>query len=564
MKMTGAKAVIESLKKEGVDTIFGVPGGAVIAIFDALYDTKEIRFVLNRHEQCATHAADGYARATGKVGVCIATSGPGATNLVTGIANAHMDSVPIVAFTGQVNTGVIGTDAFQEADITGSTLPCVKHSYLVTDPKEIPVVIKEAFHLASTGRPGPVLIDVPKDVTIAEIDFKYPKALDLPGYRPTYKGHPGQIKQAVDKVFKANRPVIYCGGGVVASNATKELKALAELLKAPVTTTLMAMGAFPETHKLFIGMPGMHGTAYANYALTDTDLIIAVGTRFDDRVTGKLDEFAPEATIIHIDIDPAEISKNVPAHVPVVGDAKVVLKDLIAQIKKVKTKKKLPSTKTWLEQINGWKKKHPLYYKQNGLKPQYIVEEIDKATNGEAIITTGVGQNQMWAAQFYKCRKPRRFISSGGLGTMGFGLPSAIGAQLGAPDKVVFDIDGDGSFQMVSQELATAVIYKAPINVVILNNGYLGMVRQWQSLFFKKRYSGTDLTGSPDFVKLAEAYGALGIRVTKPKDVAPAIRRAIKSPKPVLLDFKVAREEDVYPMVPAGAPIDQMLGGGLR
>ncbi len=552
-KLTGAQILIESLIKEGVEVMFGFQGGAVLPIFDVLYDAP-IKFIMVRHEQGAAHAADGYARSTGKVGVCIATSGPGATNLVTGIATAYMDSIPIIALTGQVPTAMIGNDAFQEADIVGITRPITKHNYLVKKTSDIAIIVKEAFHIASTGRPGPVLIDLPKDVSTGISEYKYPSKVDIRSYNPTYYGHPGQIKRAAGLIQKAKKPVIYAGGGVISSNASKELIELAEKTSIPVTTTLMGIGGFPGTHKLFLGMLGMHGTKYANFAMVETDLIIAIGARFDDRITGKLDEFAPESTIIHIDIDPSSISKNIKAHNPIVGDVKCVLKELNKIVLP-------PDINTWLEKINDWKKKYPLKYERGDgkLRPQFIIEEICKVTKGEAIITTEVGQNQMWAAQYYQCDYPQHFLSSGGLGTMGYGFPAAIGAQVGNPDKIVFDIAGDGSIQMNIQELITAVQYKLPVNVAILNNQYLGMVRQWQEIFFNKKYSHTSLAISPDFVKLAEAYGAEGIRVTEEKDVRGALEQAIASPKPVLIDFRIVEEENVFPMVPAGAALNQMI-----
>ncbi|MDD5495797.1 MAG: biosynthetic-type acetolactate synthase large subunit [Candidatus Omnitrophica bacterium] len=554
MKMTGAKILIESLKKEGVEVIFGYPGGVVLPIFDSLYDAP-IKFILVRHEQGAAHAADGYARATGKVGVCIATSGPGATNLVTGLATAYMDSVPMVAFTGQVKTFLIGNDAFQEADITGITRPITKHNFLVKDVKELARTIKEAFHIAKTGRPGPVLIDLPVDVQQAEAEFLYPEKVEIRGYNPTYAGHPGQIKRAAKAISESKRPIIYAGGGVITSEASEELKELAVKNDIPVTMTLLGLGAFPATHRLALGMLGMHGTAYANHAIMESELIIAVGSRFDDRVTGKLDEFAPHAKIIHIDIDPASVSKNVEVDIPIVGDAKDILAKLNKAVKK-------PDTKAWLGRIEEWKKKFPLKYKDDdAVRPQYVVEQIWEATKGEAIIATEVGQNQMWAAQFYKFTKPRTIISSGGMGTMGFGFPAAIGAQLGNPKAAVFDIAGDGSIQMNIQELATAVANKLPVKIAILNNCYLGMVRQWQELFYKKRYSYTCLAGAcPDFVKLAESYGAVGIRVTKKDEVRPAIDKALATDNVVILDFQVEKEENVFPMVPAGEAINRMIG----
>lgn len=554
MKMSGAKILVESLLKEKVEVIFGYPGGVVLPLFDCLYDAA-IPFILTRHEQGAAHAADGYARATGKVGVCIATSGPGATNLVTGIATAYMDSVPMVAFTGQVKTFLIGSDAFQEADIVGITRPITKHNYLVKDVNDLARIIKEAFHIASTGRPGPVVIDLPVDVTMGQAEFHYPREVDLKGYKPNYSGHPGQIKKAAKLISASKRPVIYAGGGVIISGAANKLKDLAIKTKTPVTTTLLGLGGFPGEDKLSLGMLGMHGTGYANQAIMESDLIIAIGARFDDRVTGKIDEFAPHAKIIHIDIDPSAISKTVKVDVPIVGDIKNVLTELNKIVKKA-------DTADWLKQVDGWKKQYPLKYDNKGsaIKPQYVVEEIYAATKGDAIITTEVGQNQMWAAQFYKFSKPRSFISSGGLGTMGYGLPAAIGAQIGCPDKVVFDIAGDGSIQMNIQELTTAVHNKVPVKVAILNNGYLGMVRQWQELFYQRRYSSVKLEGSPDFVKLAEAYGAVGIRIEKKKDVRPAIKKALATKNTVIMDFIVEPEENVFPMVPAGKPINQMIG----
>jgi len=546
--------LIESLKKEGVEVMFGYPGGTVLPIFDALYDAS-IRFILVRHEQGAAHAADGYARATGKVGVCLATSGPGATNLVTGIATAYMDSIPMVAITGQVKTFLIGNDAFQEADVTGITRPITKHNYLVKNIEDLSLIVKEAFHIASTGRPGPVLIDIPSDLQLAETEFDYPADVSIRGYKPTYMGHPGQIKKAAREIAKAKRPVIYAGGGVIISGASAELKVLAEKIQAPVTTTLLGLGSFPQTHELALGMLGMHGTAYANHAITESDLVIAVGARFDDRVTGRLDAFAPNAKVIHIDIDPSSVSKNVEVDIPIVGDARTILIELNKNISGK------PDTALWLKQVHEWKKHHPLRYHDTGakIKPQYVVEQIYEATKGDAIICTEVGQNQMWAAQFYKYTRPRSFISSGGLGTMGFGFPAAIGAKLGCPEKMVFDIAGDGSIQMNIQELATAVINHIPVKVAILNNGYLGMVRQWQQLFYKKRYSHTRLPHIPDFVKLAEAYGAVGIRVAKKHEVRPAIDKAIETDKVVFMDFIVEEEENVLPMVPAGEAINKMI-----
>jgi len=555
-RMTGARALIESLYAEKVEVMFGYPGGVLLPIYDELYDA-DIDHILVRHEQAAAHAADGYARATGKVGVCLATSGPGATNLVTGIANAYMDSVPMVAITGQVPRPLIGNDAFQEANITGITLPITKHNYLVTDVIDLPWIIKEAFHIASTGRQGPVLVDIPKDVTTDEIDFEYPGKVYLNGYKPVKTGHKQQIKKGAEAIIKASRPVIYAGGGIISSNASKELLELAETINAPVTTTLMAKGAFPDTHPLCVGMPGMHGTKYANFAIQESDLLIAIGVRFDDRVTGKVDSFAPNARIIHIDIDPAEISKNVRVDIPIVGNARSILKMLVEFI--IELKKSESTTTQWIKKVEKWKQLYPLkYIMGESLKPQYIVEQISELYP-DSIIVTEVGQNQMWAAQYFKYSQPRTFISSGGLGTMGFGFPAAMGAKKGRPDKVVFDIAGDGSFQMNSQELATVVKNDIPVIVAILNNGFLGMVRQWQDLFFDKRYSFTSIDDSVDFVKLAEAYGALGLRVTKPEEVGPALKEAVDSGRPTVIDFVVEREENVSPMVPAGAAINEIL-----
>ena len=557
MKMNGAKILIECLKKEGVEVMFGYPGGQVLPIFDQLYDAP-IKFILTRHEQAAAHAADGYARATGKVGVCLATSGPGATNLVTGIATAYMDSIPMVAITGQVKSSLIGNDAFQEADITGITRPITKHNYLVEDVKDLARVMKEAFHIASTGRPGPILVDIPSDIQMQETEFNYPEKVQIRGYKPTYNGHPGQIKRAAKAIGESKRPILYVGGGAMACDAALEVYKLATKNDIPVTMTLLGLGAFPMTHSLALGMLGMHGTAYANHAIMDSDLIIAVGARFDDRVTGKLDAFAPHASVIHIDIDPASVSKTVDVDIPIVGDAAIVLKQLNKMVNK-------PETKEWLKTIDGWKKIYPMKYKDDEkLRPQYVVEQICEATKGNAIICTEVGQNQMWAAQYFKFIKPRTIISSGGLGTMGYGFPAAIGAKLGRPKMPVFDVAGDGSIQMNIQELATAVIEKIPVKIIILNNFCLGMVRQWQELFYKKRYSYTKLCAdTPDFVKLAESYGAVGMRITKKKDVRKAIDKALRINNTVIVDFRIEQEENVFPMVPAGEAINKMISGGL-
>ncbi len=555
-KRKGAEIIIEALLEEGVEVIFGYPGGAVIPLYDVLYEHKEIKHILTRHEQAAAHAADGYARATGKTGVCIATSGPGATNLVTGIATAYMDSVPLVAVTGQVPTHMIGNDAFQEANITGITYSVTKHNYLVKNINNLPRILKEAFYIANTGRKGPVLIDLPKDILVEETEVHYPKEIKIRSYNPNYKGNFRQIERAAKLINESEKPVIYAGGGDISSGASKELVQFAWKAHIPVTTTLMGLGAFPENDSLSLKMLGMHGTYYANYAISESDLIIAIGARFDDRITGKISEFAPEAKIIHIDIDPTTIGKNVRVDIPIVGDAKDVLSNLIPIVKDNKDRS------AWHKRIKEWKEKYPLKYEKNGsLKPQFVVEKIYEATKGKAIIATEVGQNQMWAAQFYTYTEPRTFISSGGLGTMGYGFPASIGAQIGCPDKVVFDIAGDGSFQMNIQELATVVHYKIPVKVAILNNGYLGMVRQWQELFYQKRYSQVELKGNSDFVKIAEAYGVKGILITKSYEVEPALREALNTPGPVIMDFRVAPEENVYPMVPAGAALYQMIEG---
>ncbi|WP_424353390.1 acetolactate synthase large subunit [Methanosarcina mazei] len=551
-KVNGAKALIKCLEKEGVDTLFGYPGGQIIPFYNELYDS-DLRHILVRHEQAAAHAADGYARATGKTGVCVSTSGPGATNLVTGIATAYMDSVPIVALTGQVPRSLIGNDAFQEADITGITMPITKHNYLVQDPQEIPRIVKEAFHIASTGRPGPVLIDLPKDVQNIEIDLHYPERVELRGYKPTYKGNTQQIKRAAEEIANSCRPIIYAGGGVISSNASAELVEFAETIKAPVTTTLMGISSIPTEHPLYVGMLGMHGCKYANYAIQESDLIIAVGARFDDRVTGKLESFAPNARVIHIDVDPAEISKNVKVHIPIVGDAKQVLKSLIRYVQCCRSAE-------WIEKVNLWKKEYPLNYREcrDTIMPQFVIEQISEICR-DAIIVTEVGQHQMWAAQFFKYSKPRTFLTSGGLGTMGYGFPAAMGAKVGRPDKTVINIAGDGSFQMNSQELATVVQNDIPVVSVILNNGYLGMVRQWQELFYDRRYSYTFIKGSVDFVKLAEAYGALGLRAERPSEVRPAIEEAVNSGRPAVVEVIVECEANVYPMVPAGAAINEII-----
>ncbi len=551
---SGAHILLEALKAEGVDTVFGVPGGAVIPVLDAFYDDEDLRFILMRHEQGAGHAADGYARASGKVGVCLATSGPGATNLVTALATANFESVPVVAITGQVKTHLIGNDAFQEADITGIVRPCTKHTYLVRDVTRLGECLRAAFHIARTGRPGPVLVDIPVDVAVAKTGAPLPDGVDIPGYKPIYKGNRRQIKRAAQAINAAEKPVLYVGGGVVISEASDLLHEVAVKGNIPVTTTLMALGAFPEDHPLSLKMLGMHGTAYANYAVQESDLLIAVGARFDDRITGDVTNFAPNATILHIDIDPASISKNIRVDIPVVGDASDILAGMLSLMEH-------RDRKAWLEQIQAWKTEYPLAYKGDGLKPQYVVEQICEASGGEAIVCTEVGQNQMWAAQWYTHTRPRHFISSGGLGTMGYGFPAAIGAQVGRPDAIVVDVAGDGSIQMNIQELAPAVYEKIPVKVCILNNGYLGMVRQWQELFYDRRYAATRLLGNPDFVAVAEAYGANGVRVARPEEVRPALDRAFADREVWVLDFRVEQEENVFPMVPAGEAIDRMIGG---
>ncbi|MBN1114159.1 MAG: biosynthetic-type acetolactate synthase large subunit [Oligoflexia bacterium] len=553
--MKGSKILLECLKKEGVNTIFGYPGAVILPLFDELIEDKSINMVLVRHEQGAAHMADGYARSTGKAGVCLATSGPGATNLVTGIATAFMDSIPLVALTGQIPTSLIGNDAFQEADITGITRPIVKHSYIVKSVEDLPQIIKHSFHIAQTGRPGPVLIDLPKNILVEEIqDFTYPETVDLRGYKPKYEGHKLQIKKAVDLIENAKRPLIYAGGGVISSGAADELLKFVEKTNIPVTTTLLGLGAIPSSHPLFIGMLGMHGTKYANYAVQESDLLIAIGARFDDRVTGNVDDFAPHAKKIHIDIDPAAIRKIITVDVPIVGDAKNILREL--NCKKTKHSE-------WVEQIYKWKEQYPLYYKDNDeeIKPQYIIEKVNELTRGNAIITTEVGQHQMWAAQYYKVEKPRTFLTSGGLGTMGYGFPAAIGAQAGNPDKLVIDFAGDGSIQMNMQELATAVSYCLPVKVIIFNNGCLGMIRQFQELFFNKRYCHICICKDIDFVKIAEGYGARGYRITKKSDVETVLKEAFEFNGPALIDCKIPEEENVWPMVAAGNALSKMMDG---
>ena len=562
MKKTGSQILLECLRLEGVDTIFGYPGGTVINIYDDLMDSP-IKHILTRHEQAAVHAADGYARASGKVGVAIATSGPGATNTITGIATAYMDSIPMVIITGQVPTPLIGNDAFQEADVIGITRPITKHNYLVKNVNDLARIIKQAFYIARTGRPGPVLVDLPKDVQVATAEFEYPETVELRGYKPTYSGNVRQIENAAKMIMAARKPVLYVGGGVTLSNTSQELMQLAELIQAPVTTTLMAMASFPKKHPLSLGMLGMHGTYYANMAVTNSDLLISVGARFDDRVTGKIATFAPHAKIIHIDIDPTSIKKNVRVDLPIVGDLKDVLKKLVSKLgeRKEEIPALVEATEGWRQEINGWKTQHPMSYKASKtiIKPQFVIEKLRELTRDDAIITTEVGQHQMWTAQFFDFSQPRTFLSSGGLGTMGYGLPSALGAQAAFRERQVIDISGDGSFQMNSQELATLVQYRLPVKIVILNNNFLGMVRQWQHLFFHNRYSQTCMELPIDFVKLAEAYGATGLQATKPDEVEDVIRKALDTPGPVIMEFKISREENVMPMVPAGAGLNEMV-----
>jgi acetolactate synthase I/II/III large subunit len=548
----GSEIIVEVLQQEGVDVLFGFPGGQVIPLYDALYQCP-IRHILTRHEQGAAHAADGYARATGRVGVCIATSGPGATNLVTGLSNAHMDSVPMVAITGQVPTTMIGNDSFQEADIYGISIPITKYNYLVKDINDLARCLREAFYIARTGRPGPVLVDIPRDIQDGRIKYKPVKEVSIPSYHPTIKGHPKQIDNAVRAIREAQRPVAYVGGGIIASGATEELKALIRTANIPITTTLLGKGSFPDDDPLNLGMLGMHGTRYANYSIHHSDLILALGVRFDDRVAGDVKKFAPHARVIHVDIDPAEIGKRVSVDIPIVGDVKTVLGKILGKIK-------AQERKPWLEQIARWKKEHPLRYKQEGgLKPQFVLECINRLKGQDLIVSTDVGQHQMWAAQYIVSKKPRTFISSGGLGTMGFGFPAAIGAQVGCPDKTVIVISGDGSFQMNIQELATARTYNIPVKICILNNGSLGMVRQWQELFWNKRYSQTRFEYNPDFVKVAEGYDIKARTVRKPEEVMPALEQALSVREPYLIDFRIAPEENVFPMVPAGKGICEIL-----
>ncbi|HOV67813.1 MAG TPA: biosynthetic-type acetolactate synthase large subunit [Methanoregulaceae archaeon] len=553
---TGAKVLIEGLLRQGTKTIFGYPGGVVLPIYDVLYDSP-LEHILVRHEQAAAHAADGYARASGRVGVCLATSGPGACNLVTGIATAYMDSIPIVALTGQVPTSLLGNDAFQESDIHGITMPITKHNYLVSRAEDLPQVIAEAFYIASTGRPGPVLIDLPKDVSTGEVPegIEFPTSVSLRGYQPTVKGHPRQIERAVDLMKRAQRPLLYAGGGVILSGADQELLALAERLGAPVTTTLMGLGAIRGDHPLNLGMLGMHGTAYANYAVTECDLLVAIGARFDDRVTGRIETFAPNAQVIHIDIDPAEIGKNKPVDVPIVGDVRQVLAQILARLPPRGSR-----TGPWLERVEHWRKTHPLVIRDDDLlHPQYVVRTLSELLDGDGVVVSEVGQNQMWTAQHFCFTKPRSWITSGGLGTMGYGLPASMGACVARPGEQVFLVAGDGSLQMNIQEFGTIAQYRIPVKVVVLNNGFLGMVRQWQELFYEHRYSYTELP-QVDFVGIARAYGIDGMVVEERREVRDALRTAIAHEGPFIVDVRVEREENVFPMVPAGAAINEMIG----
>ncbi|MGP8105333.1 MAG: biosynthetic-type acetolactate synthase large subunit [Desulfobaccales bacterium] len=560
MKLTGSQILLKCLEREEVKDIFGYPGGVVLDIYDELTRTPQIRHFLVRHEQAAVHAADGYARASGKVGVVLVTSGPGATNTVTGIASAYMDSIPIVIFTGQVPTALIGNDAFQEVDIVGITRPCTKHNYLVKDINQLAQTIHEAFHIARSGRPGPVLVDLPKDVMQASIVPKFPEAIKIKSYNPTYHANPRQVKRAMELMLSAKRPVLYTGGGIILSDAAEDLSKFARLLQIPVTSTLMGLGGFPGDDPLWMGMLGMHGTYCANMAVSQADLLVAIGARFDDRVTGKLSDFAPHAKIIHVDIDPSSISKNVQVDIPIVGDCRDTLQQFNDLLHDMPAQDWTRIRGPWLETIAAWEQEHPLTYtwSDTTIKPQYVIEKLWELTKGDAYITTEVGQNQMWAAQFYKFKKPRRLMTSGGLGVMGYGFPAAMGVQVAQPEAIVIDVAGDGSIQMNIQELITVVENKLPVKIAILNNSFLGMVRQWQQLFYERRYSFTPLA-APDFVKLAEAYGAVGLRATKPQEVEPVIKEALNTPRPVIMDFRVEAEECVMPMVPAGKAIHEML-----
>src|ERR671918_2574689 len=563
MKKTGAEIFCESLRREGVKTVFGLPGGVVLKIFDVLCQQKDIELVLTRHEQGAAHMAEGYAKATGRAGVVLVTSGPGMTNIVTGLADAYMDSVPLVAFTGQVSTNLIGNDAFQEADNVGISRPCTKHNVLVKDVNDLAQTIKEAFYIATTGRPGPVLVDIPKDVSIEKAEFKYPDKVSLRGYNPTVTGNKHQIKQAAEEIMRAKQPMIYVGGGAVFSDAADEIRELAEITQIPVTMTLMGLGSFPGTHPLSLGMLGMHGGYWTNMAMHHADLLIAVGARFDDRVTGKLSAFCPEARVVHIDIDPTSIKKTFHAHIPIVGDVKAVLRQMNVMLHSMdgNAAEVRALRAPWLKQVGEWKKSHPLTYKQDEkiIKPQFVIERLFELTKHDAIVATDVGQHQMFAAQYFKGTKPRTWLTSGGLGTMGFGFPAAIGAQKAFPDKMVLCITSEGSFQMNLQELATAADHKLPVKIVLLNNRFHGMVRQWQDLFYEGRYSASYLGKMPDFVKLAEAYGILGLRVRKPSEVESVLKEGLRHKGPVLMDVETDPYENCYPMIPAGGAHHEMM-----
>lgn len=562
MRLSGAQILIKCLEKEGVDYVFGLPGGAILPTFDALYDSKKLKLILVRHEQGAAHMADGYGRATGRPGVCMVTSGPGATNTVTGLATAFMDSVPLVCITGQVATHAIGSDAFQEADVVGVTRPITKHNFLVKDVRNLARIVRDAFYIARTGRPGPVLIDFPVDVSRAVTEFVWPETIYIRGYQPNVNGYPTEVAQeqlepAAEAILASKRPVLYVGGGAIASGAHEELLEFVEKTGIPITTTVLGLGIFPENHPLSLKMLGMHGTHYANYSVQNSDLLISLGARFDDRVTGKIDKFAPHAKIIHVDIDPASISKVVKVHYPIVGDVKTVLRKLLPLVKDIR-----PQIRDWLDQIEVWKKKHPLKYPKtsNEIRQEYVIEQIGELTKHEAVVATGVGQHQMWTAQWYGFRHPRCLITSGGLGTMGFGFPAAIGAQLARPKDTVICIDGDGSFQMTMSELVTASYYKVPVKVFIMDNGHHGMVRQWQQLFYRERYSGSQLAASnPDFVKIGEACGVYSLRVENKEEVVPSIKKALAHKGPVLVHVLVAKTDNVYPMVPAGHALDQVM-----
>jgi acetolactate synthase I/II/III large subunit len=563
MKKTGAEILVEMLKREGVKVVFGIPGGVVLKIFDVFHQQKDVEMVLTRHEQGAAHMAEGYAKATGKAGVVLVTSGPGMTNIVTGLADAFMDSIPLVAITGQVSTSLIGNDAFQEADNVGISRPCTKHNVLVKNVEELAQTIKEAFYIATTGRPGPVLVDIPKDVSTDKTEFKYPEKVNLRGYNPTYEGNKHQIRQAADEIMRAKKPVIYVGGGALFSDASAEIVELAEFTQIPVTMTLMGLSSFPGTNALSMGMLGMHGGYWTNMAMHYADLLIAIGARFDDRVTGKLADFCPEARVVHIDIDPTSIKKNVHAHIPIVGDVKTVLRQLNVLLRSMDGNQRevKEQRRPWLKQVEEWKKAHPLRYQQNEkvIKPQFVIETVFEMTKHDAIVATDVGQHQMWAAQYFKGTKPRTFITSGGLGTMGFGFPAALGAQKAFPERPVLCITSEGSFQMNLQELATAAQQKLPVKIVLLNNQFHGMVRQWQDLFYEGRYASSHLGNTPDFVKLADAYGILGLRAVKPKEVEKTLREGLKHKGPVLMDFHTDPYENCYPMIPAGGAQHEMI-----